>query len=101
MQYLREQGYVHARGYDPYAQEGEHAEPLEPGFDFIISQDVIEHVADPAAYLRTLKGLARAGGVLVIGSTRRGLGGSRRMSHSTSICCTSPITDISCHWERW
>jgi len=68
VQYLREQGYVHARGYDPYAQEGEHAEPPEPGFDFIISQDVIEHVADPAAYLRTLKGLAKAGGVLVIGT---------------------------------
>jgi 2-polyprenyl-3-methyl-5-hydroxy-6-metoxy-1,4-benzoquinol methylase len=68
VQYLREQGFANARGYDPYAREGEHAEAPEPGFDFIISQDVIEHVADPAAYLRTLKGLAKAGGMLVIGT---------------------------------
>ena len=67
VKYLREQGYQ-AYGYDPYARDGEHAEPRAAGFDFIVSQDVIEHVADPAAYLRTLKGLAKAGGMLVIGT---------------------------------
>jgi 2-polyprenyl-3-methyl-5-hydroxy-6-metoxy-1,4-benzoquinol methylase len=68
VRYLREQGYEHARGYDPYAQGGEHAEPPEPGFDFIVSQDVIEHVADPRAYLCTLKDLTNPGGMLVVGT---------------------------------
>ncbi len=68
VQHLRARGYRHARGYEPYAKEGPFAEPPGSGYDFIVSQDVIEHVAEPIEHLRDLMALAKPGGVLVIGT---------------------------------
>jgi len=68
VQYLVAQGYTHARGYDAYASGGPYAEPPGTGYDFVHSQDVIEHVADPRAFLQTLVDLAEPGALLVIGT---------------------------------
>ncbi len=61
-------GYRHARGYEPYAKEGPFADPPGSGYDFVLSQDVIEHVAEPIEHLRDLMALSKPGGVLVIGT---------------------------------
>jgi 2-polyprenyl-3-methyl-5-hydroxy-6-metoxy-1,4-benzoquinol methylase len=73
VQYLVEQGYVHARGYDAYASAGPYAEPPGTGYQFVHSQDVIEHVADPRAFLQTLVELAEPGALLVIGTPDAGV----------------------------
>jgi 2-polyprenyl-3-methyl-5-hydroxy-6-metoxy-1,4-benzoquinol methylase len=73
VQYMVEQGYVHARGYDAYASSGPYAEPPGGGFHFVHSQDVIEHVADPRVFLQTLSDLALPGALLAIGTPDAGL----------------------------
>lgn len=72
VQYLVKQGYVHARGYDAYASSGPYAEPPGTGYHFVHSQDVLEHVADPRAFLQTLVDLAEPGALLVIGTPDAG-----------------------------
>lgn len=68
VQFLRQRGYQQASGYDAYAGGGPYAElPHEPQ-DVILAQDVIEHVADPAEFLRTLAVLAKPGALLVLGT---------------------------------
>jgi 2-polyprenyl-3-methyl-5-hydroxy-6-metoxy-1,4-benzoquinol methylase len=68
VRFLQQQGFTHAHGYDAYASEGPYAGDPGTGYDVIISQDVIEHVADPRAYLETLIALVRPGALLVIGT---------------------------------
>ena len=68
VQLLRQEGYVHARGYDPYANEGPYREPPGVGYDVVLSQDVIEHVASPLEHLDTLQKLAVPGALIVIGT---------------------------------
>lgn len=68
VQYLIEQGFAHARGYDAYAGDGPYAQPPGGGYDVIHAQDVIEHVADPRLFLGELTKLARPGGLLVLGT---------------------------------
>jgi len=65
---LREEGFKETRGYDPYAKEGPFREPPGTGYDVILSQDVIEHVASPIEHLRTLKSLAKPGALIYIGT---------------------------------
>jgi 2-polyprenyl-3-methyl-5-hydroxy-6-metoxy-1,4-benzoquinol methylase len=66
--FLNERGYPEARGYDPYVSEGKTAVQPTPGNDVVLSQDVIEHVADPREHLTTLRDLSRPGGLIVIGT---------------------------------
>jgi 2-polyprenyl-3-methyl-5-hydroxy-6-metoxy-1,4-benzoquinol methylase len=73
VQYLAAHGYPHARGYDAYAKDGPYAEPPTGGYDFIHSQDVLEHVADPRALLQTLSALLVPGGLLAIGTPDAGV----------------------------
>jgi len=68
VQYLVEQGYEHARGYDPYVKEGPSSLPPGDGYDVILSQDVIEHVDNPREHLDTLMRLTGPGGLLVLGT---------------------------------
>ena len=68
VQFLRERGYAGAVGYDRYA-EGFGDEALLAGrYDCIVSQDVIEHVADPLALLAQFDALAEPGAVISIGT---------------------------------
>jgi 2-polyprenyl-3-methyl-5-hydroxy-6-metoxy-1,4-benzoquinol methylase len=68
VQYLIEQGYEHARGYDPYVKTGPSSLPPGKGYDVVLSQDVIEHVDDPRKHLETLMSLCIPGGLLVLGT---------------------------------
>ena len=63
---LRERGYTHATGYDPYIPQFADRAALPAPFDAIVSYGVIEHVPDPAAYLRELRELLRPGGMAVV-----------------------------------
>lgn len=71
VQFLRRMGYTKSFGYDPYSECSEFASPdtLSKGpFDFILCQDVIEHVEDPVGLLRDLNRLLAPGGILYIGT---------------------------------
>jgi 2-polyprenyl-3-methyl-5-hydroxy-6-metoxy-1,4-benzoquinol methylase len=71
VQYLRQQGFVNCYGYDPYAPQDGFGNPaiLKQGpFNYILLQDVIEHVEDPRALLNKLDTLLTATGYLLIGT---------------------------------
>lgn len=65
---LRRMGYARAYGYDKHTRAFADAEPLKRTYDFVILQDVIEHVEDPAALLSEAAALTEPGGVLCIGT---------------------------------
>lgn len=68
---LRGRGFKHAVGYDPYQPADGLGDPriLETGpFDYILLQDVIEHVEDPHALLERLDDLLKPGGHILVGT---------------------------------
>lgn len=67
VQVLRERGTA-AEGYDAYGEEFSDPAVLGRRYDVVLSQDVIEHVADPLALLNHLDGLCEPGGLVVIGT---------------------------------
>jgi 2-polyprenyl-3-methyl-5-hydroxy-6-metoxy-1,4-benzoquinol methylase len=68
VRYLRTRGYDRATGYDAYSAEFRDEAALARRYDVVLTQDVIEHVADPCALLATLAGLAAPGGLVVVGT---------------------------------
>jgi 2-polyprenyl-3-methyl-5-hydroxy-6-metoxy-1,4-benzoquinol methylase len=67
VQFLRQKGYSLASGYDPYVPE--YAElPENKLFDCIITNDVIEHVADPRVIIKNCVNYLKKGGLLYIGT---------------------------------
>jgi 2-polyprenyl-3-methyl-5-hydroxy-6-metoxy-1,4-benzoquinol methylase len=71
LEYLRELGYANARGYDPYSAVEAFHNPasLEPGtFDFIVLQDVVEHVEDLRVLFRELDAYLKPGGSVFVGT---------------------------------
>jgi SAM-dependent methyltransferase len=68
VRFLREAGYEHAIGYDAYSKEFDDPAILAERYDCIVSQDVIEHVAEPWVLLKTFAGLSRSGGLIAIGT---------------------------------
>lgn len=68
VKYLEERGYRSARGYDPYITTGPAAQPLATEYDVLLSQDVLEHVAEPREHLETLRDLTAPGGLIVLGT---------------------------------
>jgi 2-polyprenyl-3-methyl-5-hydroxy-6-metoxy-1,4-benzoquinol methylase len=74
VQVLQQEGYVHARGYDPYASEDSPYRQLPgDGYDVVMSQDVLEHVANPIEHLQTLQKHAVPGALLVVGTPNAAL----------------------------
>jgi SAM-dependent methyltransferase len=71
LQYLRQRGFTDCYGYDPYAAQEDFGNSTilkqEP-FDYILIQDVIEHVEDPDALLAELDSLLAPGGYILIGT---------------------------------
>ncbi|WP_199320568.1 class I SAM-dependent methyltransferase [Leptolyngbya sp. FACHB-261] len=71
VQYLRQSGFAHCHGYDPYASPegfGNPAALQEGPFDYILLQDVVEHVENPSALLAELDALLAPGGYILIGT---------------------------------
>ena len=69
--YLQQRGYRNCYGYDPYAPQGSFGNPmtLQQGpFDYILLQDVIEHVEDPQTLLSNLDTLLAPNGHILIGT---------------------------------
>lgn len=84
VRYLQKRGYANAVGYDPYAPGYDDSSLLEQRYDFIVAQDVIEHVDDPHAFLRRIEALLVPGGVVSIGTPdaeRLGLGDPEDVIH--------------------
>jgi len=68
LEYLRETGYPHVFGYDPYTPGYDDASVMEQPFDVVIAQDVIEHVEDPDALFDILVHATRPEGLICIGT---------------------------------
>lgn len=68
VRFLRERGYDKAEGYDPYSTTFGDPKVLSDRFDVVTSQDVIEHVPDPRAYLEELRAMVKPRGLLAIGT---------------------------------
>ena len=68
VRFLREDGYSLADGYDPHSEC--FYRPPEDGrrYDFVVVQDVLEHVEDPAELLERFARLVKPGGTVVIGT---------------------------------
>lgn len=69
--YLRERGFDKCYGYNPYASDDDFSNPEildRAPFDYILLQDVIEHVEDPDALLSKLDSLLVPGGYILIGT---------------------------------
>ncbi len=68
LKFLASRGFVQTHGYDEYSDEYRDPAALRQTYDCVMTQDVIEHVPDPRALARTLHGVTRPGGVIVIGT---------------------------------
>ena len=65
--YLKQKGYDGV-GFDEYSERFADRSVLARKYDFVLSQDVIEHVAEPWEHVRTLAELIVPGGVLALGT---------------------------------
>lgn len=70
LQCLKESGFINVHGFDPYTQEFNKPSVLENKYDLVYCIEVIEHVAEPIAMLRTLRKLVRPGGLLILSTPR-------------------------------
>jgi SAM-dependent methyltransferase len=68
VRHLRLRGFRHAVGFDQYSPAFADASVLEARYDCVISQDVLEHVESPRAFLDHLGELAAPGGFIALGT---------------------------------
>ncbi|MBW4563932.1 MAG: class I SAM-dependent methyltransferase [Mojavia pulchra JT2-VF2] len=71
LEYLQKCGFANCYGYDPYGSEngfGDRSILNHGPFDYILLQDVIEHVEDPHELLSKLDSLLAPGGYILIGT---------------------------------
>jgi 2-polyprenyl-3-methyl-5-hydroxy-6-metoxy-1,4-benzoquinol methylase len=71
VKYLQQRGFINSYGYDLYAPVdglGDRAFIESRKFDYISTQDVIEHVEDPNAFLSYIDNLVAPGGYILIGT---------------------------------
>jgi 2-polyprenyl-3-methyl-5-hydroxy-6-metoxy-1,4-benzoquinol methylase len=69
LQYLQELGFERSYGYDPYSSNDRFNAPeilQQAPFDYILLQDVLEHVENPRAILQQLDQLIAPGGYVFI-----------------------------------
>jgi 2-polyprenyl-3-methyl-5-hydroxy-6-metoxy-1,4-benzoquinol methylase len=70
LDYLKEQGYAHRFGFDPYVERYNIPATLQRQYDWVISMDTIEHDEDPVGFFRRLNGLRKSSGRLCITTPR-------------------------------
>jgi SAM-dependent methyltransferase len=68
LSYLRERGYADLHGYDEYSEHYADPRALSRSYDCVMSQDVIEHVPDPQAFVRQMHELCKPDGLIAIGT---------------------------------
>jgi 2-polyprenyl-3-methyl-5-hydroxy-6-metoxy-1,4-benzoquinol methylase len=71
VQYLQQQGFINSYGYDPYAELEGFGNPIvlqQAPFDYILLQDVVEHVEDPNKLFYELNTILAPGGYILIGT---------------------------------
>jgi 2-polyprenyl-3-methyl-5-hydroxy-6-metoxy-1,4-benzoquinol methylase len=68
VRHLRLRGFRHAVGFDQYSPAFADTSTLQARYDCVISQDVLEHVVEPQAFLDQLGQLAVPGGVIALGT---------------------------------
>jgi 2-polyprenyl-3-methyl-5-hydroxy-6-metoxy-1,4-benzoquinol methylase len=66
--FLQEQGYLNVWGYEPHFPAYADSKTLQEQYDFVMAQDVIEHVPEPKECLKMLRSLLRPNGILCIGT---------------------------------
>ncbi len=72
VRYMQSLGFDNVRGYDEYSSEFGDKRVLDERYDCIVSQDVIEHVAEPQALLSRFRELTRPGAVVAVGTPSAG-----------------------------
>jgi len=68
LSFLESRGYQDLAGYDEYSEGFADAAVMQRQYDCVMTQDVIEHVPEPLELVETLHGLAKPGGIVVIGT---------------------------------
>jgi len=68
VRHLLRRGYVNAWGYDRYSRDFSDVSLLAQRYDCLISQDVLEHVLEPASLLDDFEQLVASSGVVAIGT---------------------------------
>lgn len=68
VQYLRKHGFPDTVGYDRFAEAYKDTSVLAQRYDCIVTQDVIEHVDDPHAFLTELSAMLVPGGMVSVGT---------------------------------
>jgi len=66
IQFMVENGYHRAAGYDPYVERFNSQAVLDARYDWVVSLDVLEHDEEPRAFLQRLTSLLRPGGRLCL-----------------------------------
>lgn len=68
LRHLHRRGYNNAVGFDEYSANYADRSALGQPADIIVSQDIIEHVESPRAWLEQMDALLAPGGAIVIGT---------------------------------
>lgn len=69
VEHLKAHGFSSVQGFDPYSSRYGDRRTLDTQYDFVTSQDVVEHTPDPLGFISELAALVRPeGGIAAIGS---------------------------------
>ena len=68
LEILKRRGFVNVTGYDAFVTEFNTPPPADVQFDWVVTQDVIEHAPDIRAFLRDCLRYVRPGGFLYVGT---------------------------------
>jgi 2-polyprenyl-3-methyl-5-hydroxy-6-metoxy-1,4-benzoquinol methylase len=68
LKFLKAAGYEDVHGFDEYSERYSDKRVLNEQYDLILTQDVLEHVAEPWDLLRQLDSLIKPGGAILIGT---------------------------------
>lgn len=65
--FLQARGYGNIVSFDPYLIKNAETEPIDRQYDFVMAQDVLEHVDEPEETISLLEKCLKSGGTMVIG----------------------------------
>jgi SAM-dependent methyltransferase len=68
LRHLQRRGYQRTFGYDRYSSAFSDGAVLAERYDCVLSQDVLEHVAEPSSFLDLLHHLVSPGGLIALGT---------------------------------